>query len=56
VHDRREIRFIRFYRTFELNGVDMLTYPECLHGLWMEVRTCPRICYTTFAGFGAMRV
>ena len=44
---------IRFYRTFELKGVDMLTYPKVVIGLWMEVRTCPRVCYTTALGFAA---
>ena len=49
-----KIRLIRFYRTCKLNGVDMLTYPEFLDGLWMEVIACPRACYTMGLEFEAM--
>ena len=47
---------IRFLRTFELEEVDMLTYPEVVEGLWIEVRTCPPVYCTTRLGFAVTRI
>ena len=48
------LRLFRFCRTFDLEGVDMLTYPKATKQLWKEVKACPRVCYTTVFGFEAI--
>jgi hypothetical protein len=50
----KHLRLFRFLRSFELKRVDMLTYPKVVKRLWKEVRACPRVCYTTVLGFGAI--